>query len=126
MRALLDTSILIADRADLMPEEGAISAASIAELHFGVQVAASADERARRLARLGAVEAEFDPVPIDAAVARGWGTLAAAAMARGLRPRRRAMDLLIAATAHVLAVPLLTLDADLAPLADIFDIRVVA
>ena len=107
MRALLDTSILIGAQSpgDL---EGAISAASLAELHFGVLVAQDADERARRGLRLGVIEATFDPLPLDAAVAREWGRLAAAVTARGGRPRRRAMDLAIAATANVAGVPLVT------------------
>ena len=67
MRALLDTSVLIG--AESPGElEGAISAASLAELHFGVLVASSDDERARRSQRLGIVEATFDPLPVDAAV----------------------------------------------------------
>lgn len=111
MRALLDTSVLIA--AESPGElEGAISAASLAELHFGVAVATDEDERARRAQRLGVVEATFDPLPIDAAVAREWGRLAAAVTARGAKPRRRMVDLAIAATANVHGVPLLTHDAD--------------
>src|SRR3954464_7094577 len=82
MRALLDTSVLIG--ADEPGElEGAISAASLAELHFGVQVAHDADERARRGLRLGVIESTFEPLPIDAAVAREWGRLSAAVQARG-------------------------------------------
>ena len=110
MRALLDTSVLIGAEApgDL---EGAISAASLAELHFGVLVARDADERARRAQRLGVIEATFDPLPIDAPVAREWGRRAAAVRERGGKPRRRAMDLAIAATANVAAVPLITHDA---------------
>ena len=50
-------------------------------------------------------------MPIDAAVAREWGRLAAAVSERGGQPRRRAMDLAIAATANVARVPLLTHDA---------------
>jgi len=123
VRALLDTSLLIARDAELMPDEGAISAASLAELHFGVHASRDERERERRLTLLGLCEAEFDPIPVDAAVARAWGALAAAAVARGLRPRRRAMDLLIAATAKVHALPLLTLDADMEPLAPDVDVR---
>jgi len=106
-RALLDTSVLIGAAApgDL---EGAISAASLAELHFGVLVARDPDERARRAQRLGVIEATFDPLPIDAAVAREWGRLAAAITDRGGQPRRRAMDLAIAATANVAGVPLVS------------------
>ncbi len=107
MRALPDTSVMIgaSSPGEL---EGAISAASLAELHFGVLVASSDDERGRRSQRLGIIEATFDPLPIDAAVAREWGRLAAAVVARGGKPRRRAVDLVIAATANVHQVPLLT------------------
>ncbi len=69
MRVVLDTSVLIGAESP-GNLEGAISAASLAELHFGVLVAGSDDERARRSQRLGVVEATFDPLPVDAAVAR--------------------------------------------------------
>ena len=105
MRVLLDTSVLISHSAPA-GVEAAISVASLAELHFGVQVAPNADERARRTQRLGAVEATFDPLPVTAAVAREWGRLAAAVTERGGQPRRRAMDLVIAATANVTGVTL--------------------
>src|ERR671935_1141016 len=123
MRALLDTSVLIG--ADSPGElEGAISAASLAELHFGVLVAADEDERARRTQRLGVIEATFDPLPIDAAVAREWGRLAAAVAERGGKPRRRAIDLAIAATANVHGVPLLTTDvSDLAIIDDLVKVQ---
>jgi len=118
-RALLDTSVLIGSR-DPGELEGAISAASLAELHFGVLVAADPDERARRSQRLGVIEATFDPLPVDAAVAREWGRLAAAIVHRGGQARRRAMDLVIAATANAHHVPLLTVDtADLAVIDDL-------
>jgi toxin FitB len=123
VRAIIDTSVLIGAEApgDL---EGAISAATLAELHFGVLVAGDEDERARRAQRLGVVEATFDPLPIDAAVGREWGRLAAAVAARGGQPRRRAIDLAIAATANVHRVPLLTRDVkDFGGLTDVVDIR---
>lgn len=85
-----------------------MSVVSIAELHFGVLLAADADERAVRAQRLGVVEATFDPLPITAEVAREWGRLAAAVSTRGGQPRKRTMDLAIAATANVHRVPLLT------------------
>jgi predicted nucleic acid-binding protein len=107
MRALLDTSVLIGESA---PEEieGAISVVSITELHFGLLVAADDDERARRADRLAAVEATFDPMPVTVEVARAWGRLAAAVAHRGGQPRRRQLDLAIAATALVEKIPLLT------------------
>jgi predicted nucleic acid-binding protein len=118
-RVLLDTSILIGAQApgDI---EGAISAASLAELHFSLLVAADPEETARRAQRLGVVEATFDPLPIDAAVAREWGHLAAAVVERRGQPRRRAIDRAIAATANVHGVPLLTADiADFAIVKDL-------
>ena len=122
-QALLDTSVLIG-AAPPVGIEGAISSASLAELHFGVLVAGDPDERARRAQRLGVVEATFDPLPIDDAVAREWGRLAAAVVERGGQPRRRAIDLAIAATANVAGVPLITLDtADLQHIADLVDVR---
>lgn len=122
-RVLLDTSVLIG--AETPPDvEGAISAASLAELHFGTLLAPDDDERARRAQRLGVVEATFEPIPIDTAVAREWGRLAAAVAQRGGRPRRRAIDLAIAATANVHDVPLLTTDiADLAIIDDLVEVR---
>ena len=122
MRAILDTSVLIGSAApgDL---EGAISAASVAELHYGVLVAADPDERARRTQRLGIIEATFDPLPIDAAVAREWGRLAAAIVSRGGRARRRAIDLVIAATANVHGVPIATRNPkDLALIDDLVEV----
>ncbi|MDQ4042038.1 MAG: PIN domain-containing protein [Actinomycetota bacterium] len=118
-RVLLDTSVLIADH-HFDDVEAAISAASLAELHFGVTVAREVDERARRAQRLGAIEATFDPLPVDARVAREWGSLAAAVSDRGGRPRRRAIDLAIAATANVHGIPLVTANvADFAILDDL-------
>jgi toxin FitB len=122
-RLLVDTSVLIGAAIPL-DIEAAISVASLGELHFGVLVATDPDERARRAQRLGAIEATFDPLPIDAAVAREWGRLAAAVSERGGQPRRRAVDLLIAATANVHDVPLLTADtADFAIIDDLVTVQ---
>lgn len=119
MRVLLDTSVLIGSESP-GELEGAISVASLAELHFGVLVATDDLERSRRAQRLGVVEATFDPLPVDAPVAREWGRLAAAVTARGAQPRRRTTDLMIAATANVHGVALLTRNAnDLAVIADL-------
>ncbi len=122
-RAVLDTSILIGAE-DPGRLEGAISSASIAELHFGLLVAADSQERARRAMRLGVIEATFDPIEVDVAIAREWGRLAAAIVERGGQPRRRAMDLVIAATANICEVTLLTADlADLEIISDLVELR---
>lgn len=123
MRAVLDTSVLIG--ADAPGDvEAAISVASITELHFGVLVAEDDDERARRTDRLAAVEAAFDPLPISVEVARAWGRFAAAVTLRGGNPRRRQIDLAIAATATIEKVPLLTYNlADFEIIKDLVDAR---
>jgi toxin FitB len=74
--------------------------------------------------RAGVNSATFEPLAVDAPVSREWGRLAAAVVERGGRPRRRAMDLAIAATANVHGVPLLT--ADVAGLAIIEDLVEIA
>lgn len=122
-RVLLDTSILIASES---PGEltGAISVVSLAELHFGALVALDPEERGRRAGRLGVIEATFDPLPVTDAIGREWGRLAAAVVERGARPRRRAMDLVIAATANVHGVPLMTGDGeDYSIIADLVSIQ---
>jgi predicted nucleic acid-binding protein len=123
MRLLLDTSVLIGDEPP--PDiEAAISVASIAELHFGVLVASDDDERALRTERLGAVESTFDPLPVTVEVAREWGRLSAAVRNRGGQPRRRSIDLVIAATANIHGVPLLTHNtADFQIISDLADVR---
>ena len=122
-RVLLDTSVLIGAGAPA-DVEAAISVASLAELHFGTLLATDPDERARRAQRLGVIEATFDALPVDAAVAREWGRLAAAVAERGGQPRRRTVDLVIAATANVHGVPLLTADtADLAIIGDLVTVH---
>jgi predicted nucleic acid-binding protein len=102
VRVVLDTSVLIGGDAVAPGLESSISAVSIAELHFGLLVAADADTRALRAARMGLVEARFpEPLPVDDRVAREWGRLQAAVANRGGQPRRRSADLAIAATANV-------------------------
>lgn len=54
------------------------------------------------------VEATFDPLPVSVEVGRAWGQPAAAVARRGGKPRRRQLDLAVAATAQVKCVPLLT------------------
>jgi toxin FitB len=121
---LLDTSVLIA--AESGPEEeAAISVVSLTELHFGVLVAADENTRASRVKRLGIIESHFDPLSFDAAAARECGRLHAAVAQRGGQPRRRALDLAIAATANVHGVPLLTFNSkDFQIIEDLVEIRV--
>ncbi len=112
MKAVLDTSIVLADDVAPLPGELAISAATIAELHFGVLVAGSNQVRAERLRRLMFLQRRLTSLPIDDAVAASYGQLAAAVVAAGRQPRARIMDLLIAATAHAHGAALYTRNLD--------------
>lgn len=112
VRAVLDTSVVIAT--DIAPLEGqlAISAITLAELHFGVLAAKQRKVRAERLRRLLVLQRTFDALPVDEAVAASYGQVAAAVVDAGRQPRARSMDLLIAATAHAHSARLYTRNAD--------------
>lgn len=110
---LLDTSVVIAlgeqDPATL-PVFPAISTITLAELSAGPLVATDNATRAARQARLQTAEANFDPLPFDAAAARAFGSVAAALREQGRKPAARAYDALIAAIALSQGVPLYTLN----------------
>ena len=123
MKALLDTSVLIATNVPTLDGELAISSASIAELHFGVMVTTDDATRAERLRRLTMLQRSFDSLPIDDKVAASYGRLAAAVVHVGRQPRSRVFDLLIAATAHAHEARLYTRNAtDLVGLDDLIEI----
>ena len=113
-RGLLDTSVVIdlgTIDPDRLPVEAAISALTMAELAAGPHAASDADERARRQERLQRAEAAFDPLPFDLAAARAYGRVLAAVASRGRAVRgRRAVDLMVAATALAGGLPLYTRD----------------
>jgi predicted nucleic acid-binding protein len=124
MRALLDTSVLLGPDLDLSKVEVAISTISLADLHFGVLVARTPAIRGERLRRLGVIENSFDALPVDDAVAREYGQLAAAVTQAGRQTRSRVADLLIAATARTHDAELWTRNADdLAGLGSLLKIR---
>ena len=115
-RGLIDTSVVIdleqLDSRDL-PVEVAISCLTLAELAAGPHATEEPEERARRQDRLQRTEAAFDPLPFDAEAARSYGRIYAAITAAGRKARGpRAVDLLIAATAHASSLPLYTRNPD--------------
>jgi predicted nucleic acid-binding protein len=75
-RGLVDTSVVIdLDVIDprSLPGELAISAMTLAELAAGPHATNDPAERARRQDRLQRTEATFEPLPVDANVARAYG-----------------------------------------------------
>ena len=123
MLSILDTSVLIAERPSPIEGDIGVSVVSIAELQFGVLVAADDDSRARRLARLSAILRAFDPLPVDPAVASSYGQLAAATARAGRKASARSLDLMIAATAHAHGARLVTANPDdVRHLADLVEI----
>ena len=112
MTAILDTSVLIASWRPPDDEDYAISVVSLAEMHFGVLKATGTPALASRLRRLGEIEREFDPIPVDQRVARAYAECAQAVTSVGRSPRPRVFDLLIAATANVEGAKLYTLNPD--------------
>jgi predicted nucleic acid-binding protein len=108
---LIDTSVVVdLERiaAELLPEQVAVSAVTIAELAAGPAATDEADERACRQDRIQRAEAAFDPVPFGVEAARAYGRVYAAVRASGRSSRRRFADLLIAATAVAEGLPLVT------------------
>jgi len=127
-RGILDTSIVIAqddeDLAAALPDEAAISVATLAELHYGVLVAKDDASKRQRLRRLGEIEARFSALAIDAAVARAFAAVAHAVKIAGGKPRARVMDLWIAATALAHRVPVYTRNrSDFDALKKLIDVR---
>ena len=109
MKGLLDTSVVVAlSQVDVnqLPGEPLISAVTLAELTVGPLVAGDDLERARRQAVLQQAEADFDPLPFDAASARAFGQVAASLRRGNRKPTALAYDALIAALAH--GLPLYT------------------
>lgn len=102
-RGTLDTSTLILlgriPHTDTLPDEPLITAITLAELSVGPLVASSNAERSARQAHLQQAEADFDPLPFDAAAARSFGRVAAGLRRAGRKPAARTYDAMIAATA---------------------------
>jgi tRNA(fMet)-specific endonuclease VapC len=71
-------------------------------------VASTDEERSARQAHLQQAEADFDPLPFDAAAARSFGRVAAGLRRAGRKPAARAYDAMIAAIAISNDLPLHT------------------
>lgn len=110
-RGLLDTSVVIdmdLVDPDLLPDESAIAAITLAELAAGPHATQDAQERARRQDRLQWATATWDALPFDMDAARMYGRVFAAVRSAGRTSRSRLADLLIASTAAANGLPLYT------------------
>jgi tRNA(fMet)-specific endonuclease VapC len=113
---LLDTSsVILLPRItdpEFLPGEPTISTITLAELSVGPLVAGTDDERAARQAHVQQAEADFDPIPFDAAAARTFGRVAASLRKAGRKSSARAYDALIAAVAIANDLPIHTVNPD--------------
>jgi tRNA(fMet)-specific endonuclease VapC len=111
-RGILDTStVVLLERIDdprSLPPEPLITAVTLAELSVGPLVASDPGERVARQLRLQQAEADFDPLPFDAAAARAFGRVAASLHRVGRKTGARSYDAMIAAVALANDLPLFT------------------
>jgi len=117
---LLDTSVFIARETDRplgsLPEQVAVSVVTIGELELGVLAAIDEDIRARRADTL-ALARESDPIPVSEPVMSAWARLVVDCRRAGVHRTVRLTDALIAATASVHGLPVVTQDDDFDPIA---------
>jgi predicted nucleic acid-binding protein len=93
----------------------------VAELTVGVLMACDAD-RGARVQTLSTVESTWDPLPVSAEVARTFARIVADLKAR--QRRVPILDALVAATALVEGIPVVTQDKDYDAISGIQVIRV--
>jgi predicted nucleic acid-binding protein len=128
VRGLLDTSVFIAAesgrplRADLLPDESAVSVVTLAELQAGVLAAIDVETRARRMLTVDAV-ADVELIGIDESVAHMWARMRVELAGSGRRVNVN--DLWIAASAASRDLPVVTQDDDFAAVEGIAGLRVV-
>lgn len=109
-RVLLDTSVVIDYPASVVAAHAvtaAVSTVTLAELSYGLHTADPVLNAAREQ-RYHWIANTFDPIPLDAHAARIYGALCANVRAIGRNPKPRRFDLLIAAVAVALGIPLIT------------------
>jgi hypothetical protein len=127
MRAILDTSFFVATESGRPlgemkgVTETEVSVVTLAELTVGVLMA-NDDDRPTRVATLSAVESTWDPLPVDTEVARQFAQIASALRAGGRRVP--ILDALVAATAIVEQIPVVTQDNDYEAIPGVEVIRV--
>lgn len=107
---LLDTNILISEHANLPDEyEYFVSSLSYAELRSGIKTSLQPPQLNVRTLRLNRINTIYGPgLPFDDAAAASYGFLCELDREAGRNPRSRAIDLMIAATAHSQSLSMMT------------------
>lgn len=117
---LLDTSVFIAAETNrplaALPDRVAVSVVTIGELELGVLAAADDDVRATRADTLAFARVS-DPLPVSEAVMSEWARLVYNCRRAGVGRTVRLTDSLIAATAVVHGLPIVTQDDDFSRIA---------
>lgn len=112
---LLDTSVFIAKETDrplgTLPDRVAVSVVTIGELELGVLAAVDEEVLARRADTL-ALARESDPIAVTEPVMTAWARLVFDCRRTGVHRTVRLTDALIAATAVVHGLPVVTQDED--------------
>jgi hypothetical protein len=112
---LLDTSVFIAREAQRrlgpLPDRVAVSVVTLGELELGVLAASDPDVLSRRAGTL-ALAREADPIPVNEAVMSAWARLVVDCRRTGIHRTVKLTDALIAATAVVHGLPVVTQDQD--------------
>ncbi len=112
---LLDTSVFIAREVNRplgpLPERVAVSVVTIGELELGVLATVDEDVLARRADTL-ALARQSDPIPVSEAVMTAWAQLVIDCRRAGVHRTVRLTDALIAATAVVHGLAVVTQDED--------------
>lgn len=112
---LLDTTVFIARETNrplaALPDRVAVSVVTIGELELGVLAAVDQDVLARRADTL-ALARESDPIPVTEAVMTAWARLVLDCRRTGVHHTVRLTDALIAASAVVHGLPVVTQDED--------------
>ncbi|CAN5367661.1 PIN domain-containing protein [soil metagenome] len=110
---LLDTSVFIAKQTDRplgpLPDHVAVSVVTIGELQLGVLAEIDENVLARRADTL-ALARESDPIPVSEPVMTAWARLVVDCRRMGVHHTVRLTGTLIAATAVVHGLPVVTQD----------------
>ena len=112
---ILDTNALInleRLKPEHLPPEPLITTVTLAELSVGPLTADSEAVVAERQAHLQMAEADFTPLPFDAAAARAFGRVAASLRRAGRKSSARTFDAMIAAIALANDLPVHTCNPD--------------